>query len=82
MAKRLAIQPHSGYTKFGLKGGDKVSHKRGAYTLAQKTGYGSKTMTGTLTDKAGNTKRVRFDEVRPGRHPDRQSTSMEANELA
>ena len=65
VAKRLANQPHSGYTKFELKEGDKVSHKGKAYTLTQKTGYGSKTVTGTLTDKAGKVKRVRFDELRP-----------------
>ena len=65
VAKRLANQPHSGYTQFELKVDDKVSHKGKAYTLMEKTGYGSKTVTATLKDAAGKTKRVRFDELRP-----------------
>ena len=50
VAKRLANQPHSGYTQFELKVDDKVSHKGKAYTLKEKTGYGSKTVTATLED--------------------------------
>jgi hypothetical protein len=65
VAKRLANQPHSGYTQFELKVDDKVSHKGKAYTLKEKTGYGSKTVTATLEDDSGKTKRVRFDELRP-----------------
>ena len=64
VAKRLANQPHSGYTQFELKVDDKVSHKGKAYTLKEKTGYGSKTVTATLEDASGKTKRVRFDELR------------------
>ena len=65
VAKRLANQPHSGYTQFELKEGDKVSHKGRSYTLMKKTGYGAKTVTATLEAADGKTKRVRFDELRP-----------------
>ena len=65
VAKRLANQPHSGYTQFGLKVGDKVSHKGRSYTLVQKTGYGAETVTATLGAADGKTKRARFDELRP-----------------
>ena len=65
VAKRLANQPHSGYTQFELKVDDKVSHKGKAYTLKEKTGYGAKTVTATIEAADGKLKRVRFDELRP-----------------
>ena len=65
VAKRVANQPHSGYTQFELKEGDKVSHKGRSYTLIKKTGYGAKTVTATLEAADGKTKRARFDELRP-----------------
>ena len=69
IAKRLANQPHSGYTQFELKEGDKVSHKGRSYKLVKKTGYGAKTVTATLETADGKTKRVRFDELRPLANP-------------
>jgi hypothetical protein len=65
VAERLASQPHSGYTQFELKVDDKVSHKGKAYTLKEKTGYGTKTVTATIGASDGKQKRVRFDELRP-----------------
>ena len=65
VAKRLANQPHSGYTQFELKVDDKVSRKGKAYTLKEKTGYGAKTVTATIEAPDGKQKRVRFDELRP-----------------